>query len=202
MLSERRGAMGAGTASASSDSDVLALVDRLDQAPAAVRQVERELTRLGRRLRAEGKSHAGNDDESLRKALLAGYPDRVAHRREAGSPRLVLASGHGAVLGRESGVREGAWLVALDVTAGPPGPGSEALVRVASRIDREWLRPTGHDVVHRFEAESGAVRAVERDFYLKLVLVEPPIPADPEEAGPLLLAALRDRGLGESARAV
>ena len=37
---------------------------------------------------------------------LRGYPDRVARRRAPGSPKFLLASGHGAVLGRESGVRD------------------------------------------------------------------------------------------------
>ncbi len=141
-------------------------------------------------------------DASLLKALFAGYPDRVARRREPGSPRLVLASGHGAILGRESGVREGELLVALDVVAGRAGPGSEALVRVASRVEREWLRPTAREVVHRFDPDARAVRAVEREWYLKLVLAERPVPARPEDAGPLLAAALRERGLGEAGDAL
>ena len=58
---------------------------------------------------------------SFRHALLQGYPDRVAKRREPGSPRVLLASGHGAVIAEESGVRGGEYLVALDVQAGRRG---------------------------------------------------------------------------------
>ena len=37
-------------------------------------------------------------DATFRRAILAGYPDRVAQRREPGSPRVRLASGTGAVV--------------------------------------------------------------------------------------------------------
>jgi ATP-dependent helicase HrpB len=57
------------------------------------------------------------EDASFRHALLQGYPDRVAKRREPGSPRVLLASGHGAMIADESGVRGGQYLVALDVQA-------------------------------------------------------------------------------------
>src|SRR6266702_3611067 len=209
LLSDRRAGMGMPGASPSTDSDVLALVDRLGEAPGPtapggsggpVRQAARELLRVAERLL--GDRPIASDDASLRKALFAGYPDRVARRRGPGSPRVVLASGHGAVLGRESGVREGELLVALDVVAGRAGPGSEALVRVASRVEREWLRPTARDVVHRFDPDAGAVRAVEREWYLKLVLAERPVPARPEAAAPLLAAALRERGLDEAGEAL
>ena len=52
------------------------------------------------------------------RAIFAGYPDRVARRRAPGSPKFLLASGHGAVLGRDSGVRDAEFIVAVDVQAG------------------------------------------------------------------------------------
>jgi ATP-dependent helicase HrpB len=148
-------------------------------------------------------------DDGLLRALLAGFPDRVARRREGGSRRLVLASGSGALLGRESGVREGELLVALEVTGGAAGtvrPGAEgggaeggALVRLASRVEREWLKGVRTEVVHRFEEESGSVRAVAQDWYDKLLLDERPAPPQPDAAGGLLAEALERRGLGEAA---
>ncbi|MFI5006993.1 MAG: ATP-dependent helicase HrpB [Solirubrobacterales bacterium] len=200
LLSEPRGAMAQAGASPSTDSDVLALVDRLGDAPGPVRQVARELLRSAERL--PGDTPVAADDAALRRALLEGYPDRVARRREPGSLRLVLASGHGAVLGRESGVRDGDLLVALDVVAGPSGPGSEALVRVASRIEREWLEPTSREVVHRFDAEAGAVRAVEREWYMKVMLAERPVAPRVEEAAKLLATALRQWLSGEAGDAM
>ncbi len=196
LLSERRAGRAAAGAAPSTDSDVLALLDRLGDAPGPVHQASRELLRSAERLLGEVPLAA--DDVALRRALFVGYPDRVARRREPGSPRLVLASGHGAVLGRESGVRDGELLVALDVVAGPPGPGSEALVRVASRIEREWLEPTSRDVMHRFDEGSRAVRAVEREWYLKLMLAERPVAPRPAEAAKHLAAAMRRWLSGEA----
>jgi len=138
-------------------------------------------------------------DEPLLRALLAGFPDRVARRREPGSSRLVLSSGTGAMLGRESGVRGGELLLALEVTGGVAGAASEPIVRVASRVEREWLEGVRTEVVHRFDEGTGSVRAFARDSYDRLLLGERPVPPDPEEAARLLAEAVERRGLGESA---
>jgi ATP-dependent helicase HrpB len=181
----------------STPSDVLSLVDRLDRLPRGIRQAAEQIATQARSmLGAEVRS--ATEDELLR-ALLAGFPDRVAKRREPGSPRLLLASGYGAVLARESGVREGEFVLALEVAGGPQrGPASEGLVRLASRVEKEWLRPTRRVPAHEFDEASGSVRAVERTFYESLVLSESPMSPDPEEATALLVAALGRRGLGEA----
>jgi ATP-dependent helicase HrpB len=139
--------------------DALTLADspRLDFA-------SRELSRF-----ASGKGDA-------RRALLAGYPDRVAMRREPGSLRLLLSSGTGAMLTRESGMHDGEFLVALDVSGG-----QEALVRIASIVEREWLTPTHEDVVHTIK-DNGQVRATKRLWYDQLLLREINVPPDPLEA--------------------
>src|SRR5262249_17391311 len=88
------------------------------------------------------------DDPTLRPALLAGYPDPVAQRREAKSPRLLLSSGTGATLAREADDGRGEFLVILDITGD--------LVRAARPVEREWLTPT-----HRETVQDGE-RIVER----------------------------------------
>ncbi len=175
------------------DSDVLSAVDRIREAPQGVRSAARELESL---VPAEAASRGG--DERLLRALVAGFPDRVARRREPGSQRLVLSSGTGALLGRESGVREGELVLALEVTGGVAGAAAEPLVRVASRAERAWLADVRTDLVHRFDEASGSVRAVARDSYDRLVLGERPVPADPEVAAGLLAEAVERRGLGEA----
>jgi len=138
-------------------------------------------------------------DESLLRALLAGFPDRVARRREPGSHRLILSSGSGALLGRESGVRDAELLLALEVAGGVAGAAGEAVVRVASRIEREWLDGVSTEVVHRFDEASASVRAFAQDWYDRLLLVERPVPPDPVVAATVLAEALERRGLGEPA---
>ncbi len=116
---------------------------------------------------------------AFNRAIFAGYPDRVARRREPRSPRVLLSSGHGAVVGPESGVRDGEFLVALDVMAGRPGEGAEARIRMASAVERSWLEPTHTVVEHLLDPENGSVRAVSREYYDALILVERPAPAEP-----------------------
>jgi ATP-dependent helicase HrpB len=124
------------------------------------------------------------------RAILSGYPDRVAQRREPGSPNVLLATGTGATMARESGVLDGEFLVALDVTQLAQG----ATIRMASGVDREWLTPTASEVVHRFDKESGRVRAAAIDRYDALVLAERAVPVDPEIAAQLLADAWLARG--------
>jgi ATP-dependent RNA helicase HrpB len=98
------------------------------------------------------------DDVTLRRALLAGYPDRVAQRREPKSPRVLLSSGTGATLAREADDGSGEFLVVLDITGD--------LVRAARPIEREWLAPT-----HRETLQVGD-KIVERAMYGAIVLHE------------------------------
>ncbi len=188
LLSEgRAGAAGAAGASgaATTPCDLLADLDRFAAQPPHVRQLARELQRLAGG-DAPGERPARLDDTRLRRALFAGFADRLARRRAAGSDRLVLASGHGATLGRESGVREGEFLVALDVTAATRDVVAEARVRMASQVDSAWITPTAVATVHRLDAASGRVKAFEVARAWALVLNERPVAVDPVAAAALL----------------
>jgi ATP-dependent helicase HrpB len=123
---------------------------------------------------------------------------------------VLLASGAGAVIATESGVHGGEFLVALDVhnragsvtrvsggrTHGPAPPtaSNDALIRIASIVDRDWLKPTSSELVHRFDRETGSVKAARVDRYDALVLAEHPATVDPETAGRLLADAWLRRG--------
>lgn len=126
-------------------------------APDDVGRDRDELRAVVRRaLGARYQRHAG--DATLRRALLAGYPDRVAQRREPKSPRLLLSSGTGATLAREADDGRGEFLVVLEITGD--------LVRAARPIEREWLKPTSREVVQDGE------RIIERASYGAIVLHE------------------------------
>jgi len=116
------------------------------------------------------------DDATLRRALLAGYPDRVAQRREPKSPRLLLSSGTGATLAREIDDGNGEFLVILDITG--------ELVRNARVVEREWLSPTRREVVH--EWDGNRVRAIERSWYGAILLHEQNVPPEASEAERIL----------------
>jgi ATP-dependent helicase HrpB len=170
----------------STASDLLPIIDRWHQAPPHLRQAAQNLEQAARKLL--GDRHRPRIDETaLRRALLAGYPDRVAKRR--GGDRVTLATGHGAVVGRESGVQDAEWLIALDVTSGRTSATTQALVRVASRIEAEWLDPTRSELAHELDAETGTVKAREVDWYESLVLREHPVAPDENRRVELLAAA-------------
>jgi ATP-dependent helicase HrpB len=153
------------TRSETTDSDAFPIAD------SAPREIVRELKRFcvapailpasASRKPSPARLPAPHRIDLLRAIFLA-YPDRVAQRREARSERLLLASGSGATLARESGVREGEFLVALELA----GTGGEALVRMASRVEREWLMPTKRETV------TIGTKIVERAMYGAIVLHE------------------------------
>jgi ATP-dependent helicase HrpB len=170
-------------------SDLLSAVDERTAIAPHVREVAR---RIGDLAGDRDTSSRRIDERLFLRSILAGYPDRVARRREQGTPRFLMASGHGAVLGRESGVRDAEFVVAIDAQAGRRGESSEALIRIASAIDPEWLQQT--DIRLEHEIVNGRVRATERSYYGAIVLVERPAVPDPLDAAALLADAYRSRG--------
>jgi len=147
--------------------------------PAAALHESRELANIARRLLGDAyRQHV--DDASLRRALLAGYPDRVAMRRERGAPEVLLATGTGARLASEADDGASEMLVVMEVVGD--------LVRQALPVEREWLAPTCREVVHTMV--DGRVRAVERVWYDELLLREQQVPADRDEAARLLARSL------------
>ena len=178
------------TAAATTSSDLLSWTED-SSIPPQVRRIAKELERL-----VPQQESAIEGETRFRRAIFDGYSDRVARRRESGSQRLLLASGHGAVLGPESGVRSAEYLVAVDVGAGPRGEGTEARVRAASAVDREWLTPTMTRVEHEID-DKGVVRAVARVYYFAIVLSERVVAVDPAEAAALLACEYLARGLSD-----
>jgi ATP-dependent helicase HrpB len=183
-------------------SDLLSAVDDPAGLPPHVRDVGHRLAQIAGDRDRDGEAAAPGREEAFLRAIFAGYPDRVARRRERGLPRFLLASGHGAVLGRESGVLDAEFIVAIDVQAGRRGEGAEATIRIASAIEADWLRRGSHHSLshgshglhgskteHVFDAASGRVRVVERTYYGEIPIAERPAPVDPEIASRLLADA-------------
>lgn len=190
---------------AMTDSDVFSLRENFSHAPQALQRVAKQIFRTAGKILGPEKSstHAraggapsASESIHLRRALLAGYRDRLAHRREAGMDRLVLASGHGAHLAQGSGVRDAEWLVAIGVRSAQGRQGAEARVEIASRVEREWITADEEVILHRLDARTGKVRAVAQARVGALVLSEKPTKVVPEEAGRLLSEAWRKRDPG------
>jgi ATP-dependent helicase HrpB len=112
---------------------------------------------------------------------------------------VKLASGAGAIVGPQSGVRDGDFLVAVDVHAPVKANDPDSVIRVASRVEREWLEPNHIEIIHRLD-ERGMVRASEIERYDAIVLVERPAAFDPDVASRLLADAYLARGTTDSDR--
>ena len=202
---------------ATTTSDLLSALDNWNAVPPHVHRVADVIVGFGLRIadsivdsRPNSIADSAQREQAFLRAILSGYPDRVAQRREPGSPNVRLASGTGATIAPESGVQDGEFLVALDVSRNPQSdrqsnrqsnpqsqirdPQYTARVRLASIVEREWLTPTASELVHRFDKASGKVRAVTVDRYDALVLAERPAPVDPAIAARLLADAWLARG--------
>ena len=176
---------------ATTTCDLLTAIDRVDMLPPHILRSAHELERTA----LKGLTTPGGTalkglttEEGLRRALFAGYADRVAQRRKAGEPRVLLASGHGAVVGPESGVRDAEYLVALDVQGGRRGEQSEARIRLASAVEKEWLQPTAVEVAHDVDA-AGKPRRYDREKYGALLLRERHVKVDAAEGAALVAEA-------------
>ncbi len=79
-------------------------------------------------------------DEALAKCVLAGFPDQVAVRLDAGTLRCALVHGRKGVLARESVVRDAPLFVAGEVREISGKDGVQTLLSLATAIREEWLR--------------------------------------------------------------
>ena len=77
-----------------------------------------------------------SNEEALRRALMVAYLDRLARRREPNSRRARMLGGRGVRLADTSAVTENELFVCVDVD---DSDGAEALVRLASAVERDWL---------------------------------------------------------------
>jgi ATP-dependent helicase HrpB len=181
--------------------DLLSATDRERDLPPHVSRVARDIRQRAAEL-VSGGAVTTIDEADFRRAVLAGYPDRVARRREAGSDRFLLASGTGARLARSSGVINAEFVVAVDVTSatpGPKGPGlhpDENLIRIATSVDHDWLAPTSDEVEHLIN-DRGAVRASRVLRYGELEIGRRPADVDPEAARELISKRIIERGPGD-----
>ena len=145
--------------------------------PGAARNVLRQRDHLrsaARTVLGKAPEASMDADEALGRAMLTAFPDRLARRRDPGSRRAVLVGGRGICLAKQSGVVAPELFVCVDLDAGRRGDRSEAWVRAASTVERDWLDPdeiaTVSDAV--FDTAEERVVTRQRETYRGLVLSE------------------------------
>jgi ATP-dependent helicase HrpB len=163
----------------------------------AARAVLRARDQLLRTLRdesaGEGRANEGFASSiALEQALLAAYPDRLAKRREPGSPRAVMVGGRGVKIGPRSSVTRDELFLSIDVD----DAGAEAVVRQASAVERAWLpaEKLRTAVELFFHPSQRQVMARRRTYWEDLLLDESPtsVPDDDRAAELLFEHASRD----------
>jgi ATP-dependent helicase HrpB len=140
----------------------------------------------------DARKNQSTDDERTTwflRALLAAFPDRLARRREPGSRRGVMVGGRGVRLAEQVALADEELYLCLDVDRGS----SEALVRQASAVERDWL-PEELVRVERiveFDEATEKIVARKRMLYDTLVLEEgqAALPSPEETAAALAAAA-------------
>jgi len=132
-------------------------------------------------------AHAIDTEEGLMRALLAGYPDRLAKRRSPGKSSALMVGGRAVQLGPTSGVLDPDLFLCIDVDGGS----TDAVVRQASGVQRDWLDPSliEERVDLFFHPTQQQVVARRRTLWSDLVLEETPvaIPSEKREAASQLL---------------
>jgi ATP-dependent helicase HrpB len=197
-------------------SDLLDRLDRLAEAerarfspslrdrgidPIAARQVTKardDFLKTARRLSGHRHETDRPDEEIMLRWILLAYPDRVVRRR--GSEETgVMVGGRGIRLDVESVVRESEFFLAIDPRESRRRGTLEARVRIASRIEVEWLSELFGEAVRkertvRFDEERRRAVGVTSIWYRDLLLSEDRNgKVEPAEASQALGEALRKR---------
>jgi ATP-dependent helicase HrpB len=182
-------------------ADALRSLELDPRAVEAVSRARRQLAaaRGGTETAAPRATAGAAEDEALRVATLAAFPDRVGRRRAPHDRAVLLAGGGVADLAFEPGSD---WLVAVDVqdrapARAPGGRAAGATVRLAAAIEPEWLLDVCASRVEEIDrllwsAETERVERVSGLRYGALALDETvaPAPLGDETAGLLADAAL------------
>ncbi len=146
----------------------------------AVNRVRQQLQRRPVTQSLRPSVSPSQQDDALLISILAGYPDRVARRRNVKDEKAeLLLSGGGAVpLSPSSSVRGSEFLVAVDAEERRDAAANTIrIVRLASAIQPEWLIDLFADnlrenVEARWNAQLQRVEAAEQMLYDQLVIDE------------------------------
>ncbi len=109
-------------------------------------------------------SERRTDGREVCKCVLAGFPDHLARRLDAGTLRCDLIHGRRGMLARESAMGKATLLVAAEITEiGGRGGEVSVILNISTAVDEAWLREL-------FPGELTDVREVAYDAAAKRVV--------------------------------
>lgn len=141
-----------------------------------------------------------SNPEGVQRCVLAGFPDQVGMRMDAGTLRVALVHGRKGVLARDSVVHHAPLLVASEVRE-IEGKDAERqiLLTLATAIKEEWLRELFPDALEegvevRFDSVQRRVMARKSLRFHDLVLRSKESDDVPADAAAALLAEQVEQG--------
>ncbi|MEY2795992.1 MAG: hypothetical protein RIR10_1708 [Planctomycetota bacterium] len=134
------------------------------EAVLVVEQLTRSLERVSSR------TEQNTTNEALDRALIAGFPDRIAFKLETSRPHCALAGRRRVELAKESLVHDAGFLIALEVRETGPDHDRLVSIPVAHPVPRKLVEDALPDAfttrsVAGWNAESRAVETAEETLF-------------------------------------
>jgi len=172
----------------------------------ALAAIEKAAMGWRRRLNVKTAASGVPDSHAIGDLLAHAFPDRVARRDDAQPMRYQLANGRGARLHENSALLGEPWLVVVDLRL----DARDSLIHAAAPLDpdtleREHAERFVTERVLRWDDARQIAEAFEERRFDALVVSRRAVPVSGDDALPVLLSAIRSRGMGslpwsESAR--
>ena len=137
----------------------------------ACREAALVAEQLARSVRDEGHD---NSNDAVARALVAGFPDRIAFKLEPMRPHCALAGRRKVELAKESLVQESGFLVALEIRESGPDNDRLVSIPIAHPVDRrivEDARPGAFQTrtATLWNKELRAVEVADEELFLETV---------------------------------
>jgi ATP-dependent helicase HrpB len=152
-----------------------------------------QFLRIARQQGLDTEAHPVGE-EALRKCILIGFSDRVAHRIDEGQSRCELVHGRRGTLARESVVRQSPLMVVAEIQeiGGKPGDVNTVL-SLATAIDIAWLKEFFPNDLQQetrvtFDSVTNRVRAEDTIRFRDLVVSTRRVETPSRDAAARLLA--------------
>ena len=162
--------------------------------PFALRAVDRTAKQLQHLLdKRTDPPKEGVDPGTLSRLLLAGYPDRIAKRRDEGGRVYVLSQGRGVRLSMDSHLVNDPFLIAVQVDAGMK---AEGVVHLAAPVAEELVRSECAALIRsvrrvEWDRSQGRIAAAVEERLDAMLLSSRPFKPSDGEAAPILCEAIR-----------
>lgn len=117
-----------------------------------------------------GKMKNVPGQDGFLRSILAGFPDRVAKRREKNGVKALMVGNRGIFQSKKSRVRDHLYFVCVDVQSGD----EESIAIMVSGINGEWLdsafKKIQRDVY--YDPKIKKLIAIQRAYYMDIVIEE------------------------------